>query len=100
LIPTWSIGVLVPMVLYNPSWHRQLKQKPSGNLEWGIFVLRSTQLTMICLELDMITQEEKFLVYMQHQPYITWYDINEFVIMYNTDNPKITFTEFVNAFHN
>lgn len=46
----------------------------------------------------MITEEEKLLVYIKHQPYMTWYDINEYELMYKMDNPKITFSDFVNLF--
>ncbi len=58
----------------------------------------------------MITEEEKLLVYMKHQPYITNFDIREYVEMYvegsaygpqvpyKTDQNglrRFTFTEFV-----
>ena len=58
----------------------------------------------------MITEEEKLLVYMKHQPHITMFDINEYVEMYDeggqwaqpvpykTDNGKLrrfTFSEYV-----
>lgn len=60
----------------------------------------------------MVTQEEKLIVLLKHQPYITMFDINEYVEMYDEkgkwyhpcsvpyeeDNGKLrryTFTEFV-----
>lgn len=45
----------------------------------------------------MVTNEEKLLVYMKHQPYMTWYDVEEEVQAYYThvDPERITFTDWI-----
>jgi hypothetical protein len=63
----------------------------------------------------MITQEEKLLVFIKHQPYMTMFDVNEYVEMYEpeghwaqpipyiTDNGKLrqmTFIEYVDMMMN
>jgi hypothetical protein len=45
----------------------------------------------------MVTNEEKLLVYMKHQPYMTWYDVEEEVKSYyiHVDPDRITFTDWI-----
>ena len=45
----------------------------------------------------MITQEEKLIVYLKHQPYMNWIDVEEEVISYNIHiDPKlISFSDWI-----
>jgi hypothetical protein len=44
----------------------------------------------------MITEEEKLLVYIKHQPYMTWYDINYYAEEYKIDaKPGMSLDDYI-----
>jgi hypothetical protein len=45
----------------------------------------------------MITEEEKLIVYLKHQPYMTWYDVEEEVKSYyiHIDPKLISFSDWI-----